>query len=89
MRQLYRNLDQAQWLASLLRWFRVKLPAQRGLVVLLAIGLTVVSLIVHIAWIATGSVILGICGFVLLHLAIIGGFLGILIAEALGRGYRE
>lgn len=89
IRRLYRSLDRAQWLAALLKWFRVTLPARRGAAVLAAIAATFVSLIIHILWLATGSLVLGLCGFVLLHLAIMGGFFSILLAEALGRGYRE
>ena len=89
MRRIYRGLDRSRWLASLLMWFRTRLPARRGLVVLGAILLTILSLIVHILWITSGNMWLGICGVILLHLSIIIGFFGILLAEALGRGFRE
>lgn len=89
MRRVYRGLDRAGWLSALLKWFRVNLPPRRGMLVLAAIGLTLISLCVHVAWLATGSVWVGVCGFGLLHIAIIVGFVGLLLAEALGRGYRE
>jgi hypothetical protein len=89
MRRLYSGLDRAQWLANFLQWFRTRLPARRGSLVLAAIGLTVLSLVVHILWVLTSNLILGLCGFTLLHIAIILGFFGILLAEALGRGFRE
>jgi len=72
-----------------LKWFRTKLPAQRGLMVLGAIGLTILSLIVHIMYLVSGSAIVGLCGFTLLHVAVLTGFFGLLLAEALGRGFRE
>ncbi len=89
MRRLYRSVDRAAWLSGLLKWFRVNLPVKRGLLILGAIGLTILSFIVHIIWLATGSALAGLCGFTLLHAAILVGFLGVLLAEALGRGYRE
>ncbi|CAG0959063.1 MAG: hypothetical protein IAE83_07390 [Anaerolinea sp.] len=87
--RLLQRIDKSTWLASILKWVRVNLPARRGLVVLAAIGITVLSLIIHVLWLATGSTFLALCGFVFLHLAVIVGFIGILLAEALGRGYRE
>lgn len=89
MRSLYRRLDEAGWLMRLLKWFREFLPARRGLLTLGAIGVAILSLGVHILWLASGSVLLALCGVVLLHGAIILGFGGLLLAEALGRGFRE
>jgi hypothetical protein len=89
MRRLYNNVDRAAWLAALLKWFRVNLPFKRGLLVLGAMGLTILSFIVHLIWLATGNALVGLCGFTLLHAAILIGFLGVLLAEVLGRGYRE
>ncbi|MCC7209557.1 MAG: hypothetical protein IT323_19770 [Anaerolineae bacterium] len=89
MRSLYRSLDEAGWLMRLLKWFRDFLPARRGLLTLGAIGVAILSLCVHILWLATGNVVVALCGVVLLHGALILGFGGLLLAEALGRGYRE
>ncbi len=89
MRRLYNAMDRAAWLSRLLKWFRVNLPVKRGLLVLGAMGLTVLSFIIHLIWLATGSTLAGLCGFTVLHAAILIGFLGVLLAEVLGRGYRE
>jgi hypothetical protein len=62
------------------------LAAQRGLPVIAALVMTLLSLIIHVVWVLTGSVIVGLCGFGLLHLAIMIGFIGVLLAEPLGRG---
>jgi hypothetical protein len=86
MQSIYNKLNRSERLSRLIAWLSATLAAQRGLPVILAIVLTVLSLIVHIAWIATGSTFVGICGFGLLHLAILVGFLGVLLAEPLGRG---
>lgn len=89
MRNLSRSLDEAGWLMRLLKWFREYLPARRGLLTLGAIGVAILSLCVHVIWLASGSVLAALCGVLLLHGAIILGFGGLLLAEALGRGYRE
>ncbi|GAB4553650.1 MAG: hypothetical protein OHK0023_22910 [Anaerolineae bacterium] len=90
MRWILRHIDKSLVLARLLAWFRRYLPARRGLLTLFAVVLAIVSLVVHILFLASGqNVWLGLCGFLLLHVAMIMGFLGILLAEALGKGYRE
>ncbi len=90
MRRLFKGLDRALWLANLLNWFRVNIPPRRGILIFLAVLLLVVSLGMHLAYFASGQNIwLGVCGFSLLHAALIMGFLGVLLSEALGKGYRE
>jgi hypothetical protein len=86
MRGLIGWLDRSSRLSSLIKWLSTSLAAQRGIPVMGALLLTIISLIVHVIWLATGSTILGLCGFVVLHLAILIGFLGVLLAEPLGRG---
>ncbi|MCS6872630.1 MAG: hypothetical protein RML95_12815 [Anaerolineae bacterium] len=90
MRRLLRSLDRALWLANLLNWFRVNIPPRRGVLILLAVLLLMVSLLVHMVYLVSGQNLwLGVCGFSLLHVALIMGFLGVLLSEALGKGYRE
>jgi hypothetical protein len=78
--------DQSPQIKALIKWLSKSLATQRGLPMIGAIALTVVSLIVHIVAAVSNSVILSICGFSVLHIAIIVGFVGILLAEPLGRG---
>jgi hypothetical protein len=54
--------------------------------VIAALVFTVVSLCVHVIAVLSNNVIVSLCGFGLLHLAIFIGFLGVLLAEPLGRG---
>ncbi len=90
MRRLFRSLDRALWLANLLNWFRVNIPPRRGILIMSAVLMLLVSLVVHLVYLASGqNVWLGVCGFGLLHIALIVGFLGVLLSEALGKGYRE
>ncbi len=90
MNRLLRGLDNAGWLRRLLSYFRRTLPSRRGLLLLGGVALTVLSLLVHILYlISDTNPLIGLCGFLLLHIAIIVGFIGVLLAEALGRGYRD
>jgi hypothetical protein len=79
-------LDRSPRLSSLIKWLSTSLAAQRGLPVMGALLLTTISLVVHLVWLATGNTLLGLCGFAVLHIAILIGFLGVLLAEPLGRG---
>lgn len=80
------RLDRAEWLSRLIRWMSTTLAAKRGVPVIVAIVMTVISLIVHVLWVISGNMLVGLCGFGLLHLAILIGFVGVLLAEPLGRG---
>ena len=86
MKQVYNSLDRSVSIKNLIKWLSTSLASRRGLPVLAAIVLTVVSLIVHIIAAVSGNVLVSVCGFVVLHIAILVGFLGVLLAEPLGRG---
>ena len=86
MRALYNWLDRSEPIKDLIKWSSTSLASQRGLPLISAIGLTIVSFIVHIVAALSNNVIVSICGFGLLHIAILVGFLGVLLAEPLGRG---
>jgi hypothetical protein len=83
---MIRALDRSARLSALIKRISGGLAAQRGMPVLIAIALTIISLIVHIVWVETGNAVVGIIGFVILHLAILIGFLGVLLSEPIGRG---
>lgn len=87
MRSLYNRLDQSPGLAGFIKRLSASMARRRGLPILAAIGLTVLSLIVHIVLaFLPGNVLLSLCAFVLLHIAIIVGLAGVVLAEPLGRG---
>lgn len=83
---MLRQLDRSERLSRLIKGLSTWLAAQRGLPVIAALVMTLLSLVIHVVWVLTGSVIVGLCGFGLLHLAIMIGFIGVLLAEPLGRG---
>lgn len=86
MKQVYNFFDRSLAIKNLIKWLSTSLASRRGLPVLAAIVLTVISLIVHVIALTSGNVIVSLCGFSLLHIAILIGFLGVLLAEPLGRG---
>jgi hypothetical protein len=83
---IFEWFDRSPAIRELLKWLSTSLASRRGLPIIAAIALTVVSLVVHLVAALGGSVLLSICGFTLLHVAILIGFIGILLAEPLGRG---
>ena len=84
---LYRQIDQSKRLADILQNLSSGLAQRRGLPLIVAISLVILSLVVHlILAFDPSSVILSIVAFVLLHLAILVGLIGVLFAEPVGRG---
>lgn len=86
-RNLYTKIDRSPRLATYLQSLSGNLSQRRGLPILIAIGLTVLSLLVHlIAALVPGSAFLAVMAFILLHAAILVGLVGVLLAEPVGRG---
>jgi uncharacterized membrane protein len=86
-RNLYKQIDHSKWLADALQNLSSGLAQRRGLPLLIAIGLAILSLIVHLVLaFVPNSVILSILAFVLLHAAILVGLIGVLLSEPVGRG---
>ncbi len=83
---MIKALDRSARLSALIQRLSHTLASQRGLPIVIALGLTLLSLLVHIVWIVTNSAVIGILGFVILHIAILVGFFGVLLVEPLGRG---
>ncbi len=86
-RSLYERLDRSPRAADLIKRLSARLSRQRGLPIMIAVFLTLLSLIVHLVMaLIPNNTLLMICGFSLLHVAIIVGLFGIMLAEPLGRG---
>ncbi len=83
---MIKALDRSARLSAFIKWISHTLAAQRGLPIVIAIGLTLLSLIVHIVYAVTGNEVIGVIGFLILHIAILIGFFGVLLVEPLGRG---
>ncbi len=86
-RNLYTKIDRSPRLANYLQALSGNLSRRRGLPILIAIGLTVLSLLVHLlAALVPTSTFLAVVAFILLHAAILVGLVGMLLAEPVGRG---
>ncbi len=83
---MIKALDRSARLSAFIQRLSHTLASQRGLPIVAAMLLTLLSLIVHAVWIATNNPVVGIIGFVILHIAILVGFFGVLLVEPLGRG---
>lgn len=87
LRDLYTKIDRSPRLSTFLQRLSSNLSRQRGVPTLIAIGLTVLSLLVHlILAFVPDSAFLAVVAFVLLHAAILVGLFGMLLAEPVGRG---
>ena len=86
-RNLYKQIDQSTRLADALKNLSSGLAQRRGLPLIVAIGLTILSLITHILLaFSPDSVVLSILASVSLHAAILIALIGVLLAEPVGRG---
>jgi hypothetical protein len=92
-----RRLDRSQRLSRLLAWVSTTLAVNRGLPMLAG------TVMVFVSWIASGIIIPAIAlssdvadiwlllcvpAFIL-HLGIVTAFIGFMMSEPLGRGYKE
>ena len=87
MASLRDRIDKSPEFLEFTKQITTWLSQQRGVPMLVAIGLTLLSLIVHIVLaFVPNSVLLSLIAFILLHVAILVGFVGMVLAEPLGRG---
>ena len=86
-RNTYKQIDQSKRLAAALKNVSSGLAQRRGLPLIVAIGLTILSLGVHLLMaFVPDSALLSVLASVLLHSAILIGLIGVLFAEPVGRG---
>jgi|GEM_PF-923732 len=87
MAPFLKQLDQSEAFSKRFKQLTETLSRNRGVPLLVAIGLTVLSLLVHLLLVLIpGSILLTILAIVVLHAAILIGFLGVVLAEPVGRG---
>ncbi len=86
MRPLINWLDRLPQIKALIKWLSATLAAQRGLPLIIAIVLIVVSFILYLTAAVTGNSLLSVCSVSVLYLALLIGFVGMLLAAPLGRG---
>lgn len=94
---MFRWIDKNQTLAGVLGWVSKTLAYQRGLPMVIGVGLIILS------WVVTGIVMLIIVSAsgvedvwlllclpaTLLHLGVLVGLIGLMMSVPLGQGYKE
>mgnify|MGYP000411583190 CR=1 FL=1 len=86
MQKFVQNINRSERLGKTINFFSVRLAGYRGVPIMAGIALTLLSIPVWIVAVITGIKWLFVVGVLVLHLAIIIGFVGILLTEPLGRG---
>jgi hypothetical protein len=82
-----KQVDQSPRLTEYIKKLSAWLARRRGAPIMLAVVLTIVSLLLHLlAMLLPDARLLLACGFTLLHVGIIIGLIGILLIEPLGQG---
>lgn len=86
MQRFAERLNRSRLLGRMISFLSVRLAHYRGLPILLGVIFAVVSWLLHLIAYMTDSGAWQVIAFTVLHLALISGFLGILLAEPLGKG---
>jgi hypothetical protein len=77
-------LDRSPALARLLETLSTAMSRQRGLPVIIGILLVIISFVVQVINVFSGSPLLELVGIVSMHVGILSALVGLLLAEALG-----
>jgi hypothetical protein len=85
-RRLLARFDKSERIAKLLDGTSDWLAPRRGVPIMIAIALIVISFLIQIALLVIDHPIAELCGFTVLHLGILIALIGILLAEPIGRG---
>jgi len=82
---MFKRLDRSPAIARFFERFTSTIARQKGLPVLLGVGLVFISLILQSINVYVESKPIELIGVIILHAGIIIALLGILLADALGR----
>ncbi|GAB4527607.1 MAG: hypothetical protein Kow0063_03060 [Anaerolineae bacterium] len=85
MQKLIDRLNRSRALGNLISFASTRLAHYRGVPILIGVVLSLVSFAVHVVAAVTQDTGWSIAAFTVLHVGIFVGFLGILLAEPLGR----
>lgn len=94
---LLARIDESRRLSELINTLSSSMATQRGLLLMMGTGVVIISLIVHwavlVIMVASSSFdrhLYWLCiPFSLLHMGVLVGFIGIMLAVPLGQGYRS
>jgi hypothetical protein len=85
---MLRGIDQSSRLTETIKWLSTALAKRRGLPIMIAVGLLVLSLLLH--WVTViflpDNRLAMLCTSSVLHIGIITALIGILLLEPLGKG---
>jgi len=92
-----RRIDASPWLSERIDSLSSAMATQRGLPILIGTGLLIASFLAHgvviLLLVAYGSLsdsVYWLCiPFALLHIGLLTGFIGIMVATPLGQGYKD
>lgn len=96
-RPLISRLDSSPWLSKRIDTLSSAMATQRGLPIIIGTGLLIASFVAHgiviVLLVSTeqfGGSLYWLCiPFTLLHLGILAGFTGTMLATPLGQGYKD
>jgi hypothetical protein len=91
------RIDSSPWLSNFINQISSSMATQRGLLLMIGTGLVIISLLstalVLILMVSTSgyssSLYLLCIPFALLHLGLLVGFIGMMLATPLGQGYKD
>ncbi len=82
---MFKRIDESKFLSNLVQQLSEGLARQRGLPVIIGIGLLIISLIVNSINAFAGSEALELLGVVIHHLGVLIALIGLLLANPLGK----
>lgn len=82
---MFKRLDNSPAIARFFERFTTTIARQKGLPVVLGVGLVIISLLLQSLNVYIESKPLELIGIIVQHAGIIVGLLGLLLADALGR----
>jgi|FLYN01.1.fsa_nt_gi hypothetical protein len=82
---MFRQIDRSPRLAKLIEYISTLMAKQRGLPVVIGVGLVIVSFIIQVVDVYVQSRFLELVGVITLHVGILAGLIGLLLAEPLGK----
>ncbi|MBC8097911.1 MAG: hypothetical protein H7Y11_00580 [Armatimonadetes bacterium] len=81
---MFNRLDRSQFLSKLIDNLSNVVARQRGLPIVIGIGLVILSFVIQLLNVAVGSPLLDLLGVVALHVGVLTALIGSLLVNPLG-----
>jgi hypothetical protein len=82
---MFKSLDRNERLLGLVKWLSTSLARNRGLPVVVGIGLVIVAFILQTINVYADSQLLELLGVIVQHVGILTALIGLVMAEPLGK----